>query len=88
MPFIPALAGKRIYMRMRRRGFNGKLFTPTEEHFLDDVVLATLREQGSSCQVTFDDPDAVIVVETVGNRGGLAVWGREDLALHSYLCPD
>jgi len=88
LPFASSLSGKRFYVRMRRRGFKGQLSTLTEEHFLDDVVLGAARESGAASQITFEDPDAVVVVETVNNRGGIAVWAREDLQRYPFLRPD
>jgi hypothetical protein len=59
-----------------------------EERFLDDFILAALEQAGSPGHITFEDPDAVIVVETVGQRAGLSLWTREELRRYPFLHPD
>ena len=39
-------------------------------------------------RISFTDPDAVIVIDTVDDRAGLAMWTREDIAHHRLLRPD
>jgi hypothetical protein len=53
--------------------------------FLDKVLLEALAQAGTPGQITFDDPDAIVAVETVGNRAGLALWTREDLQRYPFL---
>lgn len=77
--FIPALAGKRFHVRMHRRGFKGKLSSLDEERFLDGCLLEALELAGTPGSIAFDDPDAVIAVETLGGRAGLSLWTRDDL---------
>jgi tRNA(Ser,Leu) C12 N-acetylase TAN1 len=78
LQWAPELAGKRFHVRMRRRGFKGKLSSLDEEHFLDSVLLAAAEKAGAPGQISFDDPDAIIAVETVGPWAGLSIWRRED----------
>lgn len=77
--FIPALAGKRFHVRMHRRGFKGKLSSLDEERFLDGYLLEALDMARTPGSITFEDPDAVIAVETLGGRAGLSLWTREEL---------
>ncbi len=83
--WIPDLAGKSFHVRMCRRGFKGKMSSMDEEHFLDGHLLGLLEEAGTPGRITFADPDAVIAVETVGPRGGLSLWSREELARYPFL---
>jgi tRNA(Ser,Leu) C12 N-acetylase TAN1 len=71
-----------------RRGHRRDLPTLTEERFLDGAILETLRATGAPGRIAFDDPDAVVVVETVGDRAGLALWGRDDLRRYPFLHVD
>jgi len=82
---IPRLKGRSFYVRMHRRGFKGRLVSPEEERFLDGYILSRLEEAHSSGHVTFDDPDAIVTVETVGQRAGLACWSREERQQYSFL---
>jgi len=82
---IPRLKGCSFYVRMHRRGFKGRLVSPEEERFLDGYILSRLEEARSSGRVTFDDPDAIVTVETVGQRAGLACWSREERQRYPFL---
>jgi tRNA(Ser,Leu) C12 N-acetylase TAN1 len=56
-----------------------------EERFLDDALLDALEAAGTPGRIAFDDPDAVIDVETVGNRTGMSFWTRADLERYPFL---
>ena len=87
-PWLPGLEGQSFYVRMHRRGFKGRLKSQEEERFLDHYILKTLAEAGQTATVEFHDPDVVIDVETVGQRAGLAVWRREELARYPLVKVD
>jgi putative phosphoribosyl transferase len=82
---VPALAGKRFHVRMHRRGFKGRLSSPEEERFLDGFLLERLQSAGQPGEITFDDPDAILAVETIGQRAGVSVWRRDDLERYPFL---
>ena len=84
----PALAGKSFHVRVHRRGFKGRLHSLDEEHVLDDALLERLREAGAPGRLAFEDPDAVVTVETVGTQAGTSVWTREEVHRHPFLHPD
>ncbi len=56
-----------------------------EERRLGDAILAALAGSHAAAQVSFEDPDAVVVFQTVGQRAGLAVWMRQDLERYPFL---
>ena len=82
---MPELAQKSFHVRMHRRGFKGRLSSPEEERFLDDLLLTALEEVGTPGRISFDDPDATIAIETVGQRAGLSFWRRSDLERYPFL---
>lgn len=84
---VSALADKTFHVRLHRRGFKGRLSTPEEERFLDDTLLEALKRAGTPGSLAFDDPDAIIQIETVGNRAGISIWSREDLRRFPFLRP-
>lgn len=85
----PKLAGKSFHVRMHRRGFRDDLDSGEEEREMAGVVYETLEEEGlEEPSVTFDDPDAILVIETVSNRAGISLWTREDLEEHPILDPE
>lgn len=88
LEWAPRLAGKSFHVRMHRRGFKGQMSSQVEERFLDEALLAALAESGTPGRMDFADPDAVIDVETVGNRAGLSFWTRDDLKKYPFLRMD
>ena len=82
---LPRLEGGSFYVRMHRRGFKGQLSSSTEERFLDEYILRRLEDAQRPGRVTFDDPDAIITVETVGPRAALACWSREERERYPFL---
>jgi tRNA(Ser,Leu) C12 N-acetylase TAN1 len=81
----PEVAGRSFHVRMHRRGFKGRLSSMEEEQFLDHTVMEAMREAGSEAAVSFDDPDLIIAVETVDQRGGVSIWTREELRKYPFL---
>jgi tRNA(Ser,Leu) C12 N-acetylase TAN1 len=80
-----ALAGKSFHVRMHRRGFKGRMSSQTEEQLLDGVLLGAIEAAEAPGRITFDDPDAILAIETVGGRAGLSLWTREELARYPFL---
>lgn len=87
-PWLADLAGKTFYVRMHRRGFKGRLSSQHEEQVLDKFLLAGLEEMGCPGRISFDDPDAVCVVETIGQWAGLSLWTRADRERFPFLHVD
>ncbi len=79
------LAGKRFHVRIRRRGFKGRLSSPDEEKLLDTLLLEELEKAGGPGRVDFEDPDAIIAIETTGTWAGLSLWTREDLQKYPFV---
>jgi hypothetical protein len=48
-----------------------------------DELETFLRRVEQLARVTFDDPDAIVLVETIGGRAGIALHTRED---YSQIC--
>lgn len=83
--WVPDLAEQSFHVRMHRRGFKGRLTSQHEESFLDGVLLEALAQTGRPGRITFEDPDAIIALETVDCRAGLSLWRREDLQRYPFL---
>ena len=88
LEWLPSLAGKSFHARLHRRGPKPGLHTPDVERFLNDVIIEATAKAGLPGRISFTDPDAVIVMDTVDDRAGLAMWTREDIAHHRLLRPD
>jgi len=85
LAWAPRVVGQRFHVRMHRRGFRGRISSPHEEHFLDDELLDALSRAGEPGGLSFEDPDAILAIDTVGDRAGLALWTREDLNRYPFL---
>jgi tRNA(Ser,Leu) C12 N-acetylase TAN1 len=85
LAWAPGLSGRSFYVRIYRRGFKGRISSPEEEKFLDGIILESLGSAQTPGRITFEDPDAVIVIETVAQQAGLALWTREDMRKYSFI---
>jgi tRNA(Ser,Leu) C12 N-acetylase TAN1 len=85
LSYASQLAGKSFHVRLRRRGLKGIISTPEEERFLDNVLLEALAASGTPGHISFEDPDYVLLIETVGEGGGVALWTGDDLKRFPFL---
>ena len=81
---LPRLANQAFHVRVHGRGFGRYLHTQDAERIIDDMLLTALEKEG----VSFVDPDAVIAIDSVDHRAGMALWTRDDLKRHPLLRPD
>ena len=86
--YAPALAGKSFRVRIHRRGFKGRLSGHAEERALAEALLQAAVSSGAPARISFEDPDFVVAIETIGPQAGVALLSREDLARHPFLSPD
>lgn len=85
LSWLPNLAGKSFYVDMHRLGFKDRISSDYEEDFLDRTILEELEKTGSPGQIDFEDPDALIAVETISQQAGLSFWTRQDLQNYPWL---
>jgi tRNA(Ser,Leu) C12 N-acetylase TAN1 len=88
LEWAPRLAGKSFHIRLHRRGFKHPVRTPDVERFLDETLLDVLKQTGRGGRISFSEPDMVIVIDTIDDRAGVALWTHEELARHKLLRPD
>lgn len=86
--FLPALSGLAFHVRMHRRGFRKELSSQDEERRLDHYLLERLEAMGAPGRIRFDDPDAILAIETIGPWAGLSLWKREDLQRYPFIRVD
>ncbi len=83
--WVPALGGKAFFVRMHRRGFKGRISSHDQERRISEALLRALDGAGEGGRIRFQDPDAVLDVETVGTRGGMSLWSREEMKRYPLL---
>lgn len=84
-PLLDRLAGGSFFVRVERRGLKGRLHTPTVERALGERVWRALEARGAVPRIDFGDPDAVLLVETLGDQAGLAVIDRALRRAHPFV---
>jgi tRNA(Ser,Leu) C12 N-acetylase TAN1 len=84
-PWLDELAGQRFYVRLERRGLKGRIVSPEAERALDGFVLEELGKAGKTAEVGFEHPDAVVVIETIGDRAGVGLLTREMLERYDFV---
>jgi len=84
-PYIEKLADKPFYVRLERRGFKGRIFSPEAERAIDAFIEEELERGGKSARIDFEQPDAVVVVETVGDRCGVGLLSRELMERYEFV---
>lgn len=82
------LASKSFHVRVERRGLEEVIDSQEEERYLGRQILDALGEQDASAEVTFEDPDVVVAVETVSVRAGVAVLTREARERYPFVRAD
>jgi tRNA(Ser,Leu) C12 N-acetylase TAN1 len=83
--FLSSLAGRTFHVRMHRRGLKQVLSSQNEEQFLDHFILQRLEDTGQPARITFDDPDFIVSLETIGHQAGMDLWSRDAIERFSLL---
>lgn len=65
-----------FHVRLERRGMAGTIATQDLERAVADHLFQALHGEGKAMRVDFNDPDYVVVAETVGNQCGVALISR------------
>jgi tRNA(Ser,Leu) C12 N-acetylase TAN1 len=88
LEWLPDLTGRTFHVRLHRRGPKLELRTPDAERYFNDAIIEAAMKAGMPARISFTDPDAVVVIDTIDDRAGIAMWTRVDLARHRLLRPD
>lgn len=76
-PLASRLAGRSFFVRLERRGLHGTLHSSEVERALGASLWRRLESAGHTPRVTFEDPDMIVAIETLGTRAGVALIDRE-----------
>ena len=75
-PLHGRLAGGSYFVRLERRGLRDALHSSDGERILGAVLWRALEAAGHTPRVSFRDPDAIVVIETLGERAGIGIIDR------------
>jgi len=65
-----------FYVRVERRGHAGAIHSQPLEQDLDRVLMEHLRKQGVAPRIDFEDADAIVAVELIGDECGIGLITR------------
>jgi len=75
-PLALRMGAASFYLRLERRGLGETLPSDRLEREVADHLYAVAEARGFALRTTFDDPDYVLVAETVGTECGVALLPR------------
>ncbi len=76
-PYVEKVENKKFYVRVKRRGHKGEMSSQEIEKEVAGFVIGKLEKAGKHAQVSFGDPDVIIVVETIANWAGVTSITKE-----------
>jgi len=76
-PYLEKVEGKKFYVRVKRRGHKGEISSQDIEKEISGFILESLEKAGKQAHIGFDDPDAIIVVETIADWAGVGLVRRD-----------
>ena len=65
-----------FYVRVERRGHAGEIHSQALEQELDRALTGHLHERRAAPRIDFKNPDVIVVVELIGNEGGIGLITR------------
>lgn len=74
--YAAAIGGGSFHVRVERRGLKGQVHSQATERALAEHVFDRIAALGHAPVIRFDDPDAVVVVETLGTVCGVGLVTR------------
>jgi tRNA(Ser,Leu) C12 N-acetylase TAN1 len=84
-PYAASIGPGSFHVRMERRGLKGELHSQPIELALAGHLSALLEAAGHPARIDFADPDAVVVVETLGNLCGVGLVTRALTARYPFV---
>lgn len=87
MPFAERIDAGSLYVRVERRGLMGRVSSAEVERAVADHVFDIAGRRGKALRASFDDPDTIVVAETIGERCGLAFLTRAMRRRYPFVQP-
>jgi tRNA(Ser,Leu) C12 N-acetylase TAN1 len=76
-PYLETIDNEKIYVRVKRRGYKGRISSLESEKELDEWLLAQLEMAGKKARIDFEAPDKIVVIEMVQNQCGVGLITKE-----------
>jgi len=84
-PLLERMHSGSFYVRVERRGLEGEVVSPEVERAVADHLFALAQAQGKALRTSFDDPDYIVVAETLGHECGVALLTREQRRRYPFV---
>lgn len=84
-PFAERMGAGDFCMRIERRGMLGQLHSQEAEREVADYLVDLLQSRGQQLGTDFDDPDWIVVCETVSAEAGVALLNRETRQRYDFV---
>lgn len=86
-PFAERTDAESLYVRVERRGLTGRVSSADVERAVADHVFDLAARRGKALHASFEDPDCILVAETIGERCGLGFLTREMRRRYPFVQP-
>jgi tRNA(Ser,Leu) C12 N-acetylase TAN1 len=83
--YVDRIENKKFYLRVKRRGHKGEISSLEVEKEVADFIMGSLEKAGKKAQVSFNDPDCILIVETIGNWAGIGFITKEMKEKYSLI---
>jgi tRNA(Ser,Leu) C12 N-acetylase TAN1 len=83
--YVDRIENKKFYLRVKRRGHKGEISSLEVEKEVADFIMESLEKAGKKAQVSFSDPDCILIVETIGNWAGVGFVTKEMKQKYSLI---
>jgi tRNA(Ser,Leu) C12 N-acetylase TAN1 len=83
--YVDRIENKKFYLRVKRRGHKGEISSLEVEKEVADFIMGSLEKAGKKAQVSFNDPDCILIVETIGDWAGVGFITKEMKEKYSFV---
>jgi tRNA(Ser,Leu) C12 N-acetylase TAN1 len=83
--YADRIENKKFYLRVKRRGHKGEISSLEVEKEVADFIMGSLEKAGTKAQVSFNDPDCILIVETIGNWAGVGFITKDMKEKYSFI---
>ncbi|OGP71316.1 MAG: hypothetical protein A2W09_02455 [Deltaproteobacteria bacterium RBG_16_50_11] len=83
--YVDRIENKKFYLRVKRRGHKGEISSLEVEREVADFIMVFLEKAGKKALVNFNDPDCILIVETIGNWAGVGFITKEMKQKYSFV---
>ena len=84
-PFVERMTSGSFHVRLERRGFEGRIRSQVVEQEVAGHLFEIATRQGKTLRTEFDDPDYIVVAETLGEECGVALLTRDIRSRYPFV---